>query len=371
MDFELTEEQEILSRSAESFARQSPVTRFRKVREARGDWSLETWQKMAELGWLALPFGEDVGGLGGSIFEASLIVEKLALTLVPEPYVPSVILGGISLARAGDEEQRKRFITPMTEGRTSLALACTEPGSRYDLSAVATRAERAAEGYVLDGRKIFALNGHRADHFVVTARDAAGFVMFVVDRATPGLELTPIQTIDGLGAANLQLRNVVVPADRRLTHGSIEAVTTAVDQAAALAAAEGVGLCQAMLDLTVEYLKTREQFGVKIGTFQVLQHRAVDMFVELELLRSISLEACVRADGTDQVASRAAISAAKVQLARAGKVVSQEAIQLHGGIGITDEHDIGLYFKRMTALLALHGDEESHARRYSSLPGWA
>ncbi|MBI2376664.1 MAG: acyl-CoA dehydrogenase family protein [Deltaproteobacteria bacterium] len=371
MDFELSEEREILARSAESFARQSPVTRFRRVARERGAWDVETWRKMAELGWLALPFPEDVGGLGGSTFDVSLIIEKLALTLVPEPYVPSVILGGITVLNAGNEDQRRRFITPMTEGRTSLALAHSEKSSRYSVGAIGTKASTRADGYAITGRKTFALNGHRADHLVVTALADDGFAVFVIDRDSKGLKVVPVQTIDGLGAASLELDDVIVEADRRLANGSIGAVENALDQAAALAAAEGVGLCQAMLDMTVDYLKTREQFGVKIGSFQVLQHRAVDMFIELEMLRSIALEACVRVNDEEAVSAQSAVSAAKVQLARAGRVVSHQAIQLHGGIGVTDEHDIGLYFKRMTALLALHGDEEHHLERYANLPGFA
>jgi alkylation response protein AidB-like acyl-CoA dehydrogenase len=223
----------------------------------------------------------------------------------------------------------------------------------------------------LTGEKIFVLGGHDADVFVVSARAASGLALYVVERGEPGLTVRPVKTMDGQHAAMVTLAGVEVAADRRL--GAADAAETlewVVDQAAAGACAEGLGIMQAVLRMTVDYLRTREQFGVKIGTFQALQHRAVDMFVEVELSRGTAMLAAIKASAADADERAAAVSAAKAQLGVGGKLVTQQAIQLHGGIGITDEHDVGLYFKRMCALNALFGDEEHHVRRLAGLPSF-
>jgi alkylation response protein AidB-like acyl-CoA dehydrogenase len=379
MNFDLTDEQRLLVETVASFVKkQSPITRLRAMREDPVGWSKDVWRQMGEFGWLAIAFPERLGGLGGSFADASLILEQLGTTLVPEPFIPALV-AGTAIAIAGTDEQGERWVAPMLAGETSLALASAEVQSRSDALDVRTRATRDGDSYKLTGEKRWVLNGHAADAIVVPARLSGGdrepkdIALFVIDRDTPGLHVQPVKTMDGHHAAMLRLDGVEVGEDRRLgVEGAArEAIELAMDVGAAAACAEGLGIMRAALAMTVDYLKTREQFGVKIGTFQALQHRAVDMFVEVELCRSTSILAALKVGDADEVERKSAISAAKVQLAVGGRYVTQQAIQLHGGIGVTDEHDIGLYFKRMHVLNTLFGDEEHHVTRYASLPSFA
>lgn len=377
MHFELTQEQRLLADTVTNFVRrESPVTRARRLRSDPVGHSKETWKQMGELGWLALPFDEDVGGFGGSFVDVALVIEQLGTTLVPEPYVATVVLAGGALRRAGSAEQRQRYLAPAVAGDTSLALAYAEREGRYDPAAVATRASpEAGGGYSLSGEKIFVLNGHAADALVVTARtggadgDRGGLSLFVVDRDTPGLSIRTISTFDGRKAALVRLDGVRVSEAALLGPAgeALPVIEAVLDEGAAAACAEGAGINRTVLDMTCDYLRTREQFGAKIGSFQALQHRAVDMFVETELSKSVAMMASIKVSDPDEVERQSAVSAAKAQLAVSGRLVTLQAIQLHGGIGITDEHDVGLYFKRMQVLLSLFGDEDYHLRRYASL----
>ncbi|MCA9708412.1 MAG: acyl-CoA dehydrogenase family protein, partial [Myxococcales bacterium] len=313
-------------------------------------------------------------GFGGGMVEVAIILEGLGRVLAPEPYLPSVVLGGLALARAGAAEQHERWLAPMMEGRTALALAYAERASRHQVDAPATVAERDGGGWRLFGEKIFVLGGRQAHQLVVSARTPDGLGLFVVEADGPGVERQPVRTIDGQGAARLRLEGAAVGDEHRLGEPGAPALAVlqrVLDWGAAAAVAEGVGVAQTMLDMTVTLLKEREQFGVPIGTFQVLQHRAVDMFVEVQLLRSASILATVRADEPDDELRQRSVSVAKAKLGSAGRFVAQQAIQLHGGIGITDEHDIGLYFKRMVALDVMLGDEQHHVERLAGLPGFA
>jgi alkylation response protein AidB-like acyl-CoA dehydrogenase len=377
MNFDLTDEQKLLLDSVASFVKkQSPVSRHRALREDATGWSREVWGKMGEYGWLALALPEAVGGLGGTFADVALILEQLGTALVPEPFLPSLV-ASIPILRLGSPEQQQTYLAPLAEGRTSLALAWAETRSRYDVSDVETKAVKSGDGYRLDGSKRWVLNGHAADLLVVSARtgdgDPSGDIsLFVLDRETPGLTIKPVKTMDGHHAAMITLDGVKVGKDRLLgAEGSaIAALEEAMDVGAAAACAEGAGITRAVLEMTTDYLRTREQFGVKIGSFQALQHRAVDMFVEVELCKSTAILAAIQVSNPDVVERKSAVSAAKVQLAVGGRFVTQQAIQLHGGIGVTDEHDVGLYFKRMHALNALFGDEEHHVTRYSRLPSF-
>lgn len=371
MNFDLTDDQRMLRDTAANFAKkESPVERFRKLRGDAVGFSPKVWKQMGELGWLSVPFSDEVGGFGGDMVDVSLILGELGRTLVPEPYIPSVVLGGMAIARAGSAEQQRRWLEPLIAGDTTLALAYAEAPSRYDVRAPATRAERSGAGWVLRGDKAWVLNGHHADHLVVSAATGDGVGLFVVDKGMQGVTVTPVATMDGQRAAMVKLDGVELGGDRLLgASGAGELLADVVDLGAVAACAEGVGIMQTCLAMTVDYLKTREQFGVKIGSFQALQHRAVDMFVEVEVTRSLAIEAAIRAsDDSDADERRAAISAAKAQLSVGGKFVVHEAIQLHGGIAITEEHDIGLYFKRMHVLNALFGDEIFHVQRFGNLP---
>jgi len=373
MDFELDQDQQMLSKTVSGFAKnESPVERFRKLRDDPIGYEPTVWRKMGELGWLGVAFPESVGGFGGSFIECAIVLEKLATTLVPEPYLASVVLGGMTLARAGNAAQQQAYLTPMIEGETTLALAYSEAESRYDVRAIETTATRDRRGYRLSGEKVWVLNGHHADHFIVSAKAPAGVTLFVVPRGAHGVAVKVARTIDGQKAAFIELDEVAIADDARLgAEGSGATVLDrTMDYAAAAAVAESVGIATTMLRMTVEYLGTREQFGVKIGSFQALQHRAVDMYAETELLRSISMASMVRADDEDASSRRMDVSAAKYQLATGGIWVAQQSLQLHGGIGVTDEHDIGLYFKRMYALNALFGDREHHVARFAADPSF-
>jgi len=367
MNFSLSEDQRMLVDSAAGFTRkQSPVARMRKLRDDPVGWSPEVWRQMGELGWLGLPFPEAVGGIGGSFVDLALVLEQLGQTLVPEPIVPSLV-AGIAILSAGDAAQQRAWITPMVEGTSSLALAWAEDDGRYDPAQIQSRAHRTASGFRLTGKKGFVLDGHAASKLVVSARDGEAVALFVVDASAPGVVIRPIRTLDGRRAAMIEL-DVEVPADRRLGGDGLAALEHALDVGAAAACAEGVGVMRAVLAMTTEYLRTREQFGVKIGSFQVLQHRAVDMFIETELAHSASLAAAIRIDDGIAAERVAAVASAKVQLTESGRYVTQQAIQLHGGIGITDEHDVGLYLKRMLALNATFGDAEYQLARFAARP---
>jgi alkylation response protein AidB-like acyl-CoA dehydrogenase len=259
----------------------------------------------------------------------------------------------------------------MIEGATSQALAHAERGSRHDVTAVTTTAQEDGGDYRLDGEKVFVLNGHAADHLVVSASLDGKVSLFVVDGEGPGVTRKSIKTIDGRRAAMVSLSGATVGADRLLAGDGAEVLSRVLDYGAAAACAEGLGVVTTLLEMTTAYLKEREQFDVPIGSFQALQHRAVDMFVEQQLAVAMNALAAVRADEDDPTIRRRDISAAKAHLATGGRFVAQQAIQLHGGIGITDEHDVGLYFKRLYALNALFGDEEHHVGRFMSEPGFS
>jgi alkylation response protein AidB-like acyl-CoA dehydrogenase len=378
MNFDLTEDQKMLVDSVAAFVkRHSPVTRLRAMREDPIGYSKDILQQMGEFGWLSVAFPESVGGLGGSFLDAALILEQLGMTLVPEPFIPTLI-AGTAILRAGSDAQKERYLTPALTGSTTLALAYAEAQSRFNLADVKTRAESSGASYRLYGEKRWVLNGHAADHIVVSARtsggerDEAGVTLFVLDREMPGLQVTPVKMMDGHHAAMIQLDGVVVDEERRLDSegGGLAALDEAIDVGAAAACAEGLGIMRTVLAMTTDYLRTREQFGVKIGSFQALQHRAVDMFVETELCTGTSILASLKLGDADVMERRGAVSTAKIQLAIGGRYVTQQSIQLHGGIGVTDEHDVGLYFKRMHTLNTLFGDEEHHLARFASLPSF-
>jgi alkylation response protein AidB-like acyl-CoA dehydrogenase len=365
MNFDLTEDQKMLAETASAFVKkESPVRRFRTLREDPLGYELAMWRRMGQMGWLGLPFDESVGGMGQSFVDVALLLEQLGTRLVPEPYLASVVLAGSALQRGGTAHQKQRLLAPMIAGESTLALAYAERQARYDVADVSTTAERGKDGFTLSGEKVFVLNGHGADVLLVSARSEGAVALFAA-RSAPGLTVRPIKTVDGGRAAMLRLERVAVAADARLDGGA-QLLEDVVDLGAAAACAEGVGLLRTVLELTREHLCTREQFGAKLGSFQALQHRAAEMYVELELVKSASILASVGVAAKDAVERRQSVSAAKAQLSMSGRFITQAAVQLHGGIGLTDEHDVGLYFKRMLALNALFGDEEHHVSRWAS-----
>ncbi len=379
MNFDLTEDQKMLVDTAASFAKKSsPVERFRGLRFSELGYDPKVWKQMGELGWLGVLFPESVGGFGGSFLDAALVIEQLGKTLVPEPYLSSVVLAGRAILLAGNAEQHKRYLAPLCEGELTLAFAYAEAESRHTPSSVSLRGQWKNDVLVLTGAKTWVLGGHCADHIVVSVRsegetrDEQGITLVVVDRKAEGLRIESVKTMDGQRAAMMHFDGVEVQPSEILGEAgkALGTIVNVLDGGAAAACAESMGILRHSLDMTLEYMKTREQFGTKIGVFQALQHRAVEMFVEVEGCKSLALEASIRMDESDDNARMGAVSAAKCQLTTGGRFVTEQAIQLHGGIGLTDEHDIGLYFKRLRVLTQLFGDEHYHLGRYASLPAF-
>lgn len=379
MNFELTEEQNMMVDAVKRFVdKDSPITRFRQIRGTEVGWEPKVWKTMGDNGWLAVAFPEAQGGYAGSFVDIALILEQLGRGLVPEPYIPSVVLAGGLLSRFGSDAQIEKFLAPMLEGRTTLAFAYAERQARYEASDCETTATRSGSGYTLRGEKVWVLGGHVADHVVVVARtagasrDASGLSLFIVDGDAPGLTRKRVHGMDGHSTGLLKFDGVEVGADRLLgIEGfALDGIEWALDRGAAAACAEAQGELQALLTLTVDYLKQRKQFGKHIGSFQALQHRAADMFAEVELCRGMMILAAIQMDSASDDERKAAISAAKVQLQQGGWYVQENAVQLFGGIAITDEQNVGLYFKRVRVLQGLFGDADWHVGRYSSLPGF-
>jgi pimeloyl-CoA dehydrogenase small subunit len=369
MDFDFSDEQRLLKDSVERLIADQYQFEQRKKFLAEPDgWSREAWKQYAELGLLGLPFEEKHGGFGGGPIETMIVMEAFGRGLVLEPYFATVILGGGLLRRAGTEAQQQALIPQIAQGKLKLAFAHVERQSRFDLADVGTTARQDGAVWVLDGAKSIVLHGDCADRLLVTARvsggrrDRTGIGLFLVDPSTAGVTRRGYPTQDGLRAAELTLSGVRVAPDDALgdAGAALPVIEHVVDEAIAALCAEAVGTMQAMHEATLEYLKTRQQFGRPIGQFQVLQHRSVDMLVALEQARSMAMFASVMAAEEDATERRRAMAAAKVQIGRSGRHIGQEAIQLHGGIGMTMEYKVGHYFKRMTMIDMLFGDADQH-----------
>ena len=369
MDFELSEEQQLLKQTCERYFADHYQFESRKryAHEPRG-WSLIAWKQYADLGLLGVPFAEEHGGTGGGLVETMIVMEQIGRVLLLEPYLATVVLGGGFLQRGGSDAQRAELLPRIAAGELSLSFAHAERQARYDLANVATTARRDGGAYVLDGAKTLVLHGDTAEKFVVSARvsgaqtDRNGLALFVIDATAPGVSVRGYPTVDGLRAAEVTLSNVRADAGAVLgepgtTFALIERVA---DQAIAALCAEAVGAMAAMHETTVEYMKTRKQFGVTIGSFQVLQHRAAEMLIAVEQARSMAMLATMMAAEDDARERRQAISAAKVQIGRSGRFVGQQAIQIHGGIGMTMETKVGHYFKRVTMIDTQFGDADYH-----------
>lgn len=378
MNFDLSEEQRLLKENVERLMldKYGFADRRKYGTQERG-FSEAMWASYAELGLLALPFSEKYGGFSGGAVETMIVMEAFGKALILEPYFATVVLAGAVLRFGANEAQKAELIPAVAEGRLKLAFACTEPQSRYDLFDVNTRAKKDRDGWLLNGSKGLVLHGNAADKIFVSARTAGdtrdkdGIGLFLVDADAPGLKRRGYPTQDGLRAADITLENVRVKAAYVIGDpaGAFPVISRVVDEAVAALCAEAVGSFARMQTITLEYLKTREQFGRKIGTFQVLQHRAVDMFVELEQSRSMAMYAAMMADEGNAIERERAISAAKVQIGRSAKAIGQQSIQLHGGIGMTMEYNVGHYFKHVTMIDALFGDADHHLRRLAELGG--
>ena len=376
MDFTLTETQRMLAETTDRLVRERYGFEDRKKIIAGPDgFSRPLWATFAELGLTGLGIAEEHDGLGGNLADIAVVAETFGRALVVEPFMPTMILGAGTLGFAGSDAQRADILPRVVTGELFLALAHGEPKSRYTLCHVETRADADGGDHLLTGAKAVVLGGDAADYFLVSARsdgtttDSHGISLFLVPRDAPGLTIRAYPNIDGTRAADLTLDRVRVPATARigqLGHG-LPIVTHAIQRAIAYLCAEAVGAMQALNALTLDYLKTRTQFGVPIGSFQVLQHRMVDMEVALEQARSMAILACDRADDQHPHERIRAVSAAKVQIGRSGRLIGQSSVQMHGGIGITDEYAGGHYFKRLTLIDRTFGDADHHLARFAAV----
>ena len=365
MDFEFSEEQLLLRDSVTRLLgdHYDFEMRSRHRREPDG-FSRTMWRRYAELGLLGLPFAEEDGGSGGGLVETMIVMEALGGALALEPYLATVVVGGNALRLGG----QTALLPKIAAGELLLAFAQAEPQARYELADVATTVRPDGSGFILDGMKTLVLHGDSADKFVVSARlsgqrrDQAGLGLFLVDAKADGVSRRGYPTLDGQRAAEVTLAKVRVEQDAVIGEpgNAFPLIARVTDIAMAALAAEAVGCMTAMQELTVEYLKTRKQFGVPIGNFQVLQHRCADMLIALEQARSMAMLAAMMAEEPDAAERRKAISAAKVQIGRSGRLIGKEAVQLHGGIGMTDEYKVGHYFKRVTVIDTLFGDADHH-----------
>jgi len=378
MDFSFTDEQRLLKESVERLLadRYSFEARQRFMDEPTG-WSRALWQSYAELGLLGLPFEDRHGGVGGGPVETMIVMEAFGRALSLEPFFATVVLAGGLLRLGADEAMGAALVPKIAAGDLLLAFAHAERQSRYDLADVATTVRRDGADYILDGAKSLVIHGDCADRLIVSARlagarrDRDGLGLFVVDAGAAGVSRRAYPTVDGLRAAEVTLSDVRVGPDQVLGEPgkAFPLIAQVVDAAIAALAAEAVGAMAAMHEMTVEYLKTRKQFGVPIGNFQVLQHRAAEMLIALEEARSMAFFATMMAEEPDPTERRKAIAAAKVQIGRSGRFVGQQAIQLHGGIGMTMEYKVGHYFKRVTMIDAMFGDADHHLAELARLGG--
>jgi pimeloyl-CoA dehydrogenase small subunit len=380
MDFDLNDEQRQLKDSLErllSDAYGDLTQRHGYMKEPKG-YSATLWKQYAELGLLAVPFAEEHGGLGQGLTETTIIAEAFGRALAIEPYLATVVMSGGALRHANNAALLKELVPAISEGKLTLALAHQERQARYNVADVATTARADGKGgYTLEGEKAVVLAGDGADKLIVTARasgsrtERGGIGLFLVDAKANGVTRRGYATQDGMRAADVTLSAVRIGPDAVVVgpDKGLPVLERVVDETIAALSAEAVGAMAALHELTVEYLKTRKQFGVPIGSFQVLQHKSVDMFTALEQARSMAYYATMMAGESDARERRKAIAAAKVQIGRSARFVGETAIQLHGGIGMTMEYKAGHYFKRLTMIDMAFGDADHHVRELARAGG--
>src|SRR5438105_1435417 len=373
MDIQLTEEQELLRSSIQRFLRdQYDFDERRKIVATDEGWSRRHWKSFAELGLCAAPFQESSGGLGGGSLATMIVMQEFGRNLVVEPYFDTVVLAGGLIEDVASPEQRQAFLPKIMEGEAIWALAWAEGRSRYDFNYVTTTARRQGDKFVLSGTKAAVVGAPWADKLIVSARtsggprDRLGVSLFVVDRHSVNLHLQSFKTIDGRRAAELTLMDVEVPASQLLglEGWAVTALEACRDSAIAALCAEAVGAMSVLNSATLEYSKTRKQFGVALGSFQVLQHRMVDMFIALEEAISLTQHLNLTLAAREPHCSRLA-SGAKSKVGEAARFVGEQAIQLHGGMGMSDELNVGHYFKRISSINIQFGDPAFHLMRYA------
>ena len=373
----MSDEQRLLRESVDRFINETYDADHR--RRTAGDplgFSPQIWKQFADLGWLALPIGEAHGGLGAGAIETGILMEAFGRGLVAEPYLATVVIGAGLIAECGSEAQRQAILPAVADGSLLLAFAHSERAARFDLAHVETTARKSPDGWRLDGHKTAVLDGNAAKEIIVSARIAGdngatgNLCLFVVPSGTAGITLKDFPRLGGGRACNLDLANVRLPADALLGDGGdcLPKIEGVVDRALAALGSEAVGIMQTLLDKTLEYTKVRQQFGRPLSANQVIRHRLADMAMQCDEARSIALRAALLADAEPLSRSRAA-SGAKAKIGKCARFVAEQAVQLHGAMGVTEELDIGSYFKRLLAFDTLFGGSAHHYRRHAALGG--
>ena len=375
MDFTFNEEQTLIQGQVEQFIQRDYDWESRQsLISTDSGYSLDNWNTFAELGWLGISLSDDSGGFGGSSIDTMILMEEFGKGLVLEPFLETVVMCAELIDKAGSSEQKKDVLTGVVEGRIQLALAYAEPQSRFNLADVMTEAKLESDNFILNGFKSVVMNGPNANKFIISARtsggqrDESGISLFLVDAEVSGLSSRDYQTVDNRRASELTLESVVIPKScliGELDEGFM-VLDAAIDRSILAISAEAVGAMEVLYKTTVEYTKTREQFGTPIGKFQVLQHRMVDMFMEYEQCKSLLYMATMKHD-EDSADAKKAISGLKYQVGNASKFIGQQSVQLHGGMGVTDELNVGHYFKRLTTIGTIFGNSDYHLKKYTSL----
>ncbi|MDB5503774.1 MAG: pimeloyl-CoA dehydrogenase small subunit [Tardiphaga sp.] len=373
MDIQFTEEQELLRNSVQRLLKDEyDFDARRRIVVSEDGWSRTHWKKFADMGLLAAPFAEEFGGFGEGALATMIVMQEFGRRLVVEPFFETVVLAGGLIEAEGTDAQRREHLTGIAAGESIWALAWAEPGARYDLNNVSTTARRSGDHYILSGAKAAVIGAPWADRLIVSARtsgdrrDRQGVSLFIVDRQSAGLHLQSFKTIDGRRAAEITMKDVQVPAAALLGgEGEGAAILEACrDRAIGALCAEAVGAMSELNSATLDYAKTRKQFGVALGTFQVLQHRMVDMFIAhqeaVSLTQHLTLTLASKDSGTTKLAS-----GAKTKVGYAARFIGEQAIQLHGGMGMSDELVVGHYFKRIGAIDIQFGDSAFHLMRFA------
>jgi alkylation response protein AidB-like acyl-CoA dehydrogenase len=374
MEFNYSEEQLALQDTLQRFiSRDYDFDKRRGFSASPLGYSAEAWSQYAELGLLALPFPEELGGLGGNAVDIMVVMEQFGQGLLLEPFLSTVVTCGGLLRDAASPALKQKLLPQIAAGKLKLSLAAYEAAGRYDLSFVACAVQESGGNWRLSGRKTVVLDGASADYFLVSARnsgkvgDRDGISLFLVPRDAKGLTVAAYATQSGARAADLLLENVAVGAEALIGEPgrALPIIERAVDRAIAALCAEAVGIINALNQATLNYLKTRKQFGVAIGTFQALKHKMADMLIAAEQARSMAIIAAVHADSEDAAERHRAISAAKAYIGQAGRLVGQHAVQMHGGMGVVDELIVSHYFKRLTMIDLSLGDADYHLASFS------
>jgi len=368
MNFDYSEEQKMLVQSLErTLAKTYDFETYRSQLATKTSHDPALWNSLAELGIMAMPLPEAAGGFDGNHTDIALISAELGRRLVPEPYVSNVVLSAFVLNAARGDASLDQ-VSQIATGETKYAVGFYEPGERHNPLAVNTTAEKTDGGWVISGHKAVVLGGDTASELIISA-DAGGASLFIVPADADGLSIRKYQLLDGRGAADLIFDNVSLGADALIADaGNAEAIILdAIDRGAAALVADSLGAIEEIINMTKEYLRTRTQFGRPIGSFQVLAHRMVDLLVDYEQAKSMSMEASVEAINENRTERQKAISAAKAKVGAVSRKFGKESIQMHGGIGMTDEYALGAYVKRLLVNETLFGDTDYHLERYSSL----